>query len=113
MVHNYTHTYLNGVCMYRIWFHDKKVAFNQVIQKWIICNIFFSLVALFIFCLLDFFLKKIQKWGLTNDECWLSFLIKGDDFSALFESVFPVLKAEWESLVTADDVLLDQVQGIY
>ncbi|GAU49365.1 hypothetical protein TSUD_252390 [Trifolium subterraneum] len=33
---------------------------------------------------------------------------KGDDFSALFESVFPILKAEWESLVNAGDVLLDE-----
>jgi hypothetical protein len=40
-------------------------------------------------------------------------LIKGDDFSALFESVFPILKAEWESLVNAGDVLLDEVRGIY
>ncbi|KAE9614797.1 hypothetical protein Lal_00036146 [Lupinus albus] len=33
---------------------------------------------------------------------------KGDDFSALFESVFPILKAEWKSLVTAGDVLLEE-----
>ncbi|KAJ1389579.1 U3 small nucleolar RNA-associated protein 10 [Sesbania bispinosa] len=33
---------------------------------------------------------------------------KGDDFSALFENVFPILKAEWESLVTSGDVLLDE-----
>ncbi|AET00469.2 uncharacterized protein At3g06530 isoform X2 [Medicago truncatula] len=34
---------------------------------------------------------------------------KGDnDFSALFESVFPILKAEWESSVNAGDVLLDE-----
>ncbi|KAK7300089.1 hypothetical protein RJT34_10922 [Clitoria ternatea] len=32
----------------------------------------------------------------------------GVDISALFESVFPVLKAEWETLVTAGDVLLDE-----
>jgi hypothetical protein len=39
-------------------------------------------------------------------------LIKGDnDFSALFESVFPILKAEWESSVNAGDVLLDEVRG--
>lgn len=39
-------------------------------------------------------------------------MIKGDDFSTLFESVYPILKAEWESLMTAGDVLLDEVQGI-
>ncbi|XP_061353134.1 uncharacterized protein At3g06530 [Gastrolobium bilobum] len=33
---------------------------------------------------------------------------KGDDFSALFESVFPILKAEWESFVTAGDAFLDE-----
>ncbi|PNX94133.1 U3 small nucleolar RNA-associated protein, partial [Trifolium pratense] len=33
---------------------------------------------------------------------------KGDEFSALFGSVFPILKAEWESLVNAGDVLLDE-----
>ncbi|KAK7276819.1 hypothetical protein RIF29_17965 [Crotalaria pallida] len=33
---------------------------------------------------------------------------KGGEFSALFESVFPFLKAEWESLVTAGDVLLEE-----
>ncbi|XP_057441205.1 uncharacterized protein At3g06530 isoform X2 [Lotus japonicus] len=33
---------------------------------------------------------------------------KGDDFSTLFESVYPILKAEWESLMSAGDVLLDE-----
>jgi len=40
-------------------------------------------------------------------------LFKGEvGFSTLFESVFPILKAEWESLVNAGDVLLDEVQRI-
>ncbi|KAI5444030.1 hypothetical protein KIW84_012591 [Lathyrus oleraceus] len=33
---------------------------------------------------------------------------KGDGFSALFKSVFPILKAELESLVNAGDFLLDE-----
>ncbi|KAL5057797.1 hypothetical protein RYX36_029401 [Vicia faba] len=33
---------------------------------------------------------------------------EGDGFSALFKSVFPILKAELESLVNGGDVLLDE-----
>lgn len=40
------------------------------------------------------------------------FLFKGDDFSTIFESVFPILKVEWESLVTAGDIRLEEVCGI-
>ncbi|XP_004517296.1 uncharacterized protein At3g06530-like [Cicer arietinum] len=36
---------------------------------------------------------------------------KGDDFSALFENVFPILKAEWESIVNAGDVLLEEFKS--
>ncbi|XP_027329398.1 uncharacterized protein At3g06530 isoform X2 [Abrus precatorius] len=36
---------------------------------------------------------------------------KGGDISALFESVFPILKAEWETLVTAGDVLLNELNS--
>ncbi|XP_015973198.1 uncharacterized protein At3g06530 [Arachis duranensis] len=47
---------------------------------------------LFFFVLLQSFLTKL----------------KGDDCSTLFDIVFPVLKAEWESLVTAGDVRLEE-----
>ena len=40
-------------------------------------------------------------------------LIKDEDICALFECVFPILKAEWETSVTAGDVSLDEVQRIY
>lgn len=40
-------------------------------------------------------------------------LIKDEDIYTLFECVFPILKAEWETSVTAGDVSLDEVQRIY
>jgi len=39
-------------------------------------------------------------------------VIKGEDICALFECLFPILKAEWETSVTAN-VELDEVQKIY
>ncbi|KAK7320388.1 hypothetical protein VNO77_29813 [Canavalia gladiata] len=36
---------------------------------------------------------------------------KGEDISALFESIFPFLKAEWETVVTTGDVLLDELNS--
>lgn len=32
------------------------------------------------------------------------FLLKGDDFPTFFESVFPMLKTEWESLAVLEEV---------
>lgn len=40
-------------------------------------------------------------------------LIKDEDIYTLFECVFPILKAEWETSVTAGDASLDEVQIIY
>ncbi|KAJ7949476.1 U3 small nucleolar RNA-associated protein [Quillaja saponaria] len=36
--------------------------------------------------------------------------LDGDRFSALFESAFPILKTEWDSLVTSDDVSVEELQ---